>query len=296
MVYTPSHAGRKLHLREHMKSHNNYAILARENASKQKDIKIYLRTTETEGDNVVFDFKPDGDKLNVYVNGKQQKYNSEKSINFYKNYIYLYLLAEGELKLDVKGEFSLLYDGYRLKILLNSNRFYNDIRGLCGNSNYRETDELQAPKGCALRTSEELLDAYTISDDITPENPKKYQYKFGCYNYTYTFANVVSTKDVNVDSETKKKRYNSKDCLTKQTGYQVKGDQVCFTIRPLPRCQPECTPLKTISKIVEVHCLNKSKMTDMWITQINKGANPDFGLKSTTKGVRFDLQPVCRPN
>lgn len=272
--------------------YNNYAIITRQTALNHKEVKVYLKTMQTQRNSIVIDLKMDGDKMNVYINRKQQNFSSNQINSFFNGYIELYLLHRSEIKLNIKGEFNVIYDGYRVKILLNNNRFYNDIRGLCGNSNSKNFDEFRTPENCAVRTSNELVEAYSIPDNVTPNNPKTNHYKYGCYNYNHIFANVVSNEDLRIDSKSEH-GYHKGNCTGMRTHYKVEVNQVCFTTATLPYCQLGCKATKKIFTYVQVYCIEESKISDMWIGQINKGASPDFALKSPTKQVLFSIPQLC---
>lgn len=281
-------------LSDYMKAHNNYAILARAVGSQQKEIKVYIRTVESESEMVEIDFKPSGKGLLVFINGQQQDYSDKFVIQLYKHYIELYGLSDGEVKLDVKGEFSVVYDGSRAKVILNSDRYYSSVRGICGNANFMRADDFRAPKNCILRTPEEFIQAYTLLEN-------RGDYKSKCYDYYYVYANVISDRDAGRDGHYYYSKYypliageNHRSCMKQQTQYIVEGDQVCFTIRSLPRCLPGCKSMKTVSKVAPVHCVKKSRISNLWVTQIDKGASPDFGLKVPTKSARFDVPQSCQ--
>lgn len=297
MVHTENFARNQTQehsLPEHMKAHNNYAILARAVGSQKKEIKVYLRTYESQSEKVEIDFKSSEKGLLIFVNGKQQDYSDKYIVQLYNNYIELYGLPDGEVKLDVKGEFSVVYDGIRAKVLLNSDRYYSSVRGICGNANFMKADDFRAPEDCILRTPEEFIRAYTLLE-------KRGNYKSNCYDYYYVYANVVSDRDAGRDGHYYFSKYypliageNQRGCMKQQTQYVVESDQVCFTTRPLPHCLPGCKSLKMVSKVAPVHCVKKSKISDLWVTQIDKGASPDFGLKAPTKNARFDVPQSCQ--
>lgn len=306
MVHTPLHARYSGHthkdLSEYMNSQDNYAIFVKQSGGDQKQVKVYLRTPQTESQKAEIDFKPSGGQYpTVLVDNQPQRYSEKQVAASYDKYIQLYGLPNGEARLDVAGEFSLIYDGSRVKVRLNNDRYYNAVRGLCGNANTMAADDLRAPENCALRTPEELIEAYTVPDDASPNNPKNNHYKKGCYAYRYVYANVIPYIEMEQQpsgSVSSNQLYGGrkgpKACTKQQTRYVVDGDNVCFTIKPLPKCQASCGATQMISKSVPVHCVTKSNVSQMWMTQIDKGASPDFGLKSVTKSLNFDVPQTCR--
>lgn len=306
MVHTPLHARYPGHthkdLSQYMNSQDNYAIFVKQSGSDQKQVKLYLRTPQTESQKAEIDFKPSsGQYPTVLVDNQPQRYSEKQVAASYDKYIQLYGLPNGEARLDVAGEFSLIYDGSRVKVRLNNDRYYNAVRGLCGNANTMAADDLRAPENCALRTPEELVEAYTVPDDASPNHPKNNHYKKGCYPYRYVYANVIpyiEMEQVPSGSASSNQLYGGpkgqKSCTKQQTRYVVDGDNACFTIRPLPQCQAPCSATQLISKSVPVHCVKKSNVSQLWMTQIDKGASPDFGLKPVTKNLNVDVPQACR--
>ncbi|GLV41988.1 hypothetical protein CBL_10147 [Carabus blaptoides fortunei] len=80
-----------------------------------------------------------------------------------------------------------------------------------------------------------------------------------------------------------------------QTQYveEDNGQTLCFTVRPLPVCRSGCQASKKIVKNVEVHCVQKSNVSQLWKNQIEKGASPDFSLKPVTKSIKIKVAQSC---
>lgn len=303
MVHVPLHARYAEYsdnsLEKFMESQRNFAIFVKESGSQQKEVKIYLRTPKTNSDKVQIDLKSsNGQNPTVLVNNQPQRYSEKEVAKSFGDYIQVYALPHNEVKIDIDNEFSVIYDGSRVKVRLFNDRFYNEIRGICGNANTMAADDLRAPENCALRNGQELVEAYTIPENASPKNPKHNQYKSGCYPYIYVYANVISHENANVDdfNSLRGRSQGLRSCSKQQTRYMVDGDQVCFTIRPLPQCQSQCSATQMISKSVPVHCVKKTGVSQLWMNQIDKGASPDFGLKKVTKNLNFDVPQSCRQN
>lgn len=302
MVHVPLHARSSKYssqeLKNYMEYQNNYAILVKESASDKKEVKIYLRTPRTNSDVSEIDLKPNNAQYpTILVNNQPQSYSEKKVAKLYDDYIQVYALPHGEVKIDIEDEFSVIYDGSRVMVRLYNDRYYNEVRGICGNANAMAADDLRAPENCALRTPQELVEAYTISEGASPRDPKHNEYKSGCYPYSYVYANVISLHDELENRESNYRGRSSKplrSCSKQQTRYLVEGDEVCFTIRPLPQCQSPCSPTQTILKSVPVHCVKMTGVTQFWMKQIDKGGNPDFALKKVTKNMNFDVPQSCR--
>lgn len=86
-----------------------------------------------------------------------------------------------------------------------------------------------------------------------------------------------------------------KQCAVKhQAQYIVKGDQICFTKRPLPACSARCKAADKIEKNVDVHCRDASDpVAQQFQKQIQKGGNPDMRTKSVSKTMKFSLPKRC---
>lgn len=290
MVYTPRQAGHqpysKQSLPDYIGDYNEYAVLVRQAGQKGKEIKVYLRTYETDHKYVVIDMKPGN---LVYYNGDRLNF-TKNEVNYY-NGLYVQLYAEPKtnyLVLDIQNEFKILYDSERVKLGLYNQRYFDSVRGICGNANGMEADDYRAPEDCALRYPNEFIDSYTMPEVAAP---KQKHYISGCYNYEYLYANVIPDYD---------RSGNGSDlpddtvCTRYQTRYVLHGDHVCFTIRPLPVCRPSCNPIKTISKQIPAHCVKMTAISHLWTMQIDKGGSPDFGLKAPNGNVRFDVPQACQ--
>lgn len=301
MVHVPIHARYRDYsnedLENYMEYHNNYAIFVKESASQKKEVKIYLRTPETDSNKAEIDLKfENGQYPTVLVNGQPQRYSEKEVAKSYDGYIQVYALPHGEVKINIASEFSVIYDGSRVKVRLFNDRYYNELRGICGNANSMAADDLRAPENCALRTAQELVEAYTIPDGASPRSPKHNQYKSGCYPYNYIYGNVISHDNIEAGESNYRNRGGKalRSCSKQQTRYVVDGDEVCFTIRPLPQCQSPCSSTQMISKSVPVHCVKMTTVSQFWMKQIDKGGSPDFGLKKATKNMSFDVPQSCR--
>lgn len=298
MVHVPRHAKQHVEkdLSTYMDAQNNYAIFVKDDDAGQKHVKLYLRTPETHYRKSEISLKPasNGQYPVVLVDSQPQSYSDKQIASTFNKYLQVYGLPNGEARLDVAGEYTVIYDGNRVKVRLNNDRYYNAIRGVCGNANTVAADDLRAPENCAVRTPEELIQGYTVPDDASPQNPKVNNYKNGCYSYRYVYSYLISK---NGEQGGFNQMYGGergqRGCTKQQTRYVVDGENVCFTTRPLPQCQGSCKATSTLSKSVPVHCVKQSNVTQMFMNQIDKGASPDFGLKQPSKNMSFDVPQMC---
>lgn len=298
MIHVPLHARDAEFvdkgLKHYMESQSNYVIFVKEVPSQQKEVKIYLRTPQTKNVKVEIDLKPmNGEYPTVLIDNQLMRYSKKEIAKMFDDYIQVYALPHGEVVINIMGEFSVIYDGSRVKVRLDSDRYYNEVRGICGNANAMVADDMRAPEDCILRTSSDLIDAYTLPANTSSTNLKHNQYKSGCYQYNYLYTNVISHDNLESD-DLNLSHKGLRSCSKQQTRYMIDRDQVCFTIKPLPQCQPSCRPTKTISRSVPVHCVKKTNVSQLWMMQIDKGASPDFGLKKATKSMSFNVPQSCR--
>lgn len=299
-IHSPHAAMRNLrHQSDQMNKvdEESYMVMVREKGSQQKEVKIYARVRGLEK---VIDIIPTGSSspcATVTIDGKQYQYDDKRITFGPEGYLRMYALPNGELKIKLPSAFTVVYDGKRVKMTITANKFRKSARGLCGNYNGEPSDDLRVPENCLLGDYNEFVQAYEISDQQQQQRSSG-SYKSGCYKHEHVYANVISDWDAGRRSRRSDFYQDSskggvKGCTRHQTQYTEDNDELCFTVRPLPVCLPGCTSRGSISRSVPVHCVQKSNLSNMWKTQIDKGANPDFSLKSPVRNIRMDVPLAC---
>ncbi|CAH0562015.1 unnamed protein product [Brassicogethes aeneus] len=273
----------------------NYLVLVRQNKEnpKQKDVKITFNEPRTQGKILDITLQPAQNgqlsgvnpKAKVFVGQQQVQINGQQSHDIQGDLVQIYALPNGEVKIEVHGKFYAIYDGERVKLTLLDGQFRDQIRGLCGQFNEQKPTDFQTPDNCIIREEQEFVQSWNA------EQPQKQQRQH-CYRQEVLYANVISKQDLGHGQEHQNQHQHSGDMCTKyQTRYVEQNGEICFTIRPMPVCN--CQQRGTITKNVAVHCVKQSNVANLWKSQIQKGASPDFGSKTETRKIQMELPRQC---
>lgn len=307
-IHSPRAAWRNLRYNSEQankEDEESYMVLVREKSSRQKEVKIYARYRNDVNEIDIIPSESASSAAMVSINGKQIQHDNSNTRFTYGSgsgrHMHIYYLSNSELKISLPYAFDVVYDGKRVKLIITANKFRKFARGLCGDYNGESSDDLRTPENCLLADYNEFVNSYVLPEQQRDQQSRG-SYRSGCYKKKHVYANVVSDWDtgrrsrrsfINLDSKGDGTRAG---CTRHQTRYSEDNDQLCFTVRPLPVCLPGCKATGNISKLVPVHCVEKSNLSFMWKTQIDKGANPDFSLKTPVRSIRMDVPLACYQN
>nr|UXX33469.1 vitellogenin-like protein [Holotrichia oblita] len=266
--------------------YEEHVILSR--GSDEKEIKLTIRAPETQSKLVELNLKPSqpGQHPKVLEDTTELRYSEKKAAHLQENYIKVYGLPNEEVKVEVGDDYYVIYDGHRVKITVTDDKFTDSLRGLCGTYSGDESKDFTGPKNCIIRKPEDFVYSYTID----PPHLSKVE---DCEPVEYNYVKVVSQKDMGDEQSWQRGEESSGSCTKHQTQFNQESDQVCFTLHPLPVCKSSCKARGTITKKVNVHCIEKSNVAELWMKQIKKGASPDFSLKAPHKSISFEVPQKC---
>ncbi|KAK4872055.1 hypothetical protein RN001_016179 [Aquatica leii] len=276
----------------------HYAVLVRDskNSKNSKEVKVTLRSHHTNYEFVEIDMVPSGNsklRADVLVNQQKQKINQEHGLQ-YNGFITMSVLPNGEVVFRVRDVFFIVYDGQRFRLtILDNNKFRNDIRGLCGTFSGNKRTDFTCPQNCILYDSAQFVASYQLNG----QNQNQHQ-QHQCNYEEVIYGDVISDQEIGLNY--KRGRYptsHNVGCTRHQTKYFIDDDgSVCFTVKMHPVCKQHCQSKKQITKTVGVYCVPKGQNTDLWIKQIEKGASPNFNIKSPTKHVPMNVDQSCSPH
>lgn len=286
-----------------------FSVLVRNGQSgqnQQKEVKISLYTY---GQYMEIDMLPPEQSQQghpqVLVNQQKQQISSEQSNDHLNGAIQIYGLPNNEVKVDVANEFFVHYDGQRVRLtVINENRFRGNVRGLCGTFTNNKNTDFTGPENCIYGNAEQFVRSYKLNNNqqqqqqLLQQNQNQQTKGGECIYKEIIYANVISNRDAGRHSSKPGGHHlpNMKSCTKHQTRYVVQSSgKVCFTIRPMPICKSGCKATSHILKSVGVHCLQKTKTTELWMKQIDKGASPDFGMKQVTTNIKVKVPHSCIP-
>ncbi|KRT80993.1 hypothetical protein AMK59_5996, partial [Oryctes borbonicus] len=255
---------------------------------RRRQLKITARSPDTQGKLVEIDLLTNkSGRVEAQVDGQEQQFDQNQAAHVENNYILIYELPNNEVKVEIGDDYYVIFDGERAKITVTDDKFNNALRGLCGTFDGDETTDLTGPQNCVLSDPQEFVEHYTL-DFINPNGR--------CVKKEQHYVSVISQRDIGESSNNRhaaKSKKSSGSCTKHQTQYTEQGNQICFSLRPLPVCKSSCKAENVIAKDVQVHCIEKNNVAQLWTKQIDKGASPDFSLKPAHKYIQFKVPQKC---
>lgn len=271
-------------------------------SSTYKDLKIvfYYRDEAQ-----VLDLKYVSEhKYEVYVNDKiiDLKVNEAFIVRAAENKQWARIVfQQNELKVDFDlseleqlQDATIYYNGAQIKIAID-NKYRGQVRGLCGTFSSEPWYDFVTPRNTLVQDSRIFAASYALVDE-TCEGPAKDKHRLAeqtpAVQRRTIFTRVVSEQDLvnSVEGE------NKKSCGTRhQTRYTIEnnGKTICFSNRPLPVCSSGCHASRSVEKTVGVHCLPLTNTANLYKSQIDKGASPDFSSKPVTKSIKIRVPQTC---
>lgn len=287
-----------------------YAVLVRDSKAgqHQKEVRFTLRSPKSKGQLYEVELYPtqqsqpsaEHPAAKVIVNKKEYQISNKQSVDIENRLLEIYALPNGEVKVEVTKRFYILYDGHRVRLTTTNDKFRDAVRGLCGTFTGEKATDFRTPKNCILRDPREFAATYAIAQPGSQSKSQQLKAKAEqspCYYDEIRYANVISEHDTGKQSSQRHKSHKSghSGCTRQQTRYEIDNtdNTICFSIRPLPSCKSSCRPTVTIEKNIPVHCVARSNVSDVWRKQIDKGANPDFSLKTPNKNLKMQVPQSC---
>ncbi|XP_017778650.1 PREDICTED: vitellogenin-like [Nicrophorus vespilloides] len=316
MQYVPTFARVHHHQQKHQEQQEElqteqHAVFVRDDKSGHgKEVKITLRNARTQAQLVEVDIQPQGQRsgpcAKITINGKQIQYNIKQVTVVEGGLIKVYGLPNDEVKIELEDNYYIIYDGERVKLTVVDNKFRGSVRGLCGTFTGEKSDDFLTPRNCILRDPREFAATYTIERKGHNQEFHSRAQKSPCFRQEVIYANVISDIDAGRVSQPLSHKSNnhqshstnSNSCTKHQTRYVEREDdnEICFSVRSIPSCNISCRHNKMIGKSVEVHCVPRTNVSEMWRNQIQKGANPDFSQKAVHKSLKMEVPDNCYRN
>lgn len=283
------------------KQPENYAILVRQHSGseQQKEVKITLSSPETSYKVIDITLSPSGQrakgcKAKVTVDNQEVQMSDQWSYDVKDDFIQIYSLPNGEVKVEVDDAFYAIYDGYRVKLTVVNGKFRDSIRGLCGAFNDDPHGDFLTSENCIASDYKQFIKSFELEG---PEGPQQRKQFSGATNECVPrqvplYVNVISDRDAG--RKGRSGGFGSPSQGTRfQTQYVESDGEICFTIRPVPVCNSKNQPHGWVRKSVPVHCVQKSNVAQLWKSQIDKGASPDFSHKKESRTVQIKLPQKC---
>lgn len=277
---------------------NNYAVLVRANPQNKylKDMRLTLSTPHTEYKVIDIMMTPQQGssvlKVEVIVDGQKVLVSDKESYALCGGYIEIYALPNGEVKLDIRGKFYLIYDGVRVRLSVMDDQFRNAVRGICGTFNDEPAEDYLTSQNCYASDSEKFWKSYEINSGEGPSIGMEFagwRSNECARKIAPIYTNVIS----DLDAGPQQSHGHSMKCSRFQTRYIEEDEHICFTTRALPVCHSTCQPRGVLKKNVDAHCITKTNVAQLWKRQIDQGDSPDFSHKTVTKTISVELPQTC---
>lgn len=310
--YLPTYAwlkGQEETQQRQQQQFEQYSILTQDSqrGNNKKNVMITLRTPKTQESNLlkihmepIEQSKPAGRVFIEDNKGKREIQVSDKQgIDLAeKDFVQVFVLPTGEIKVNVKDVFYVIYDGAHVQVTSLGNKLRGSTRGLCGNFDGNEYNDMISPRNCILQDPFQFAASYAIlsqseSGDQTAQL-KQLAEKAQCYPDQVILGNVISDRDAGRREFLNKGERGS--CTQHKTMYKViVGDnQICFTHSMQPICKSGCVSTKTMEKTVKAVCVGQSRTTMLWTQQIDKGSKPSFNHKQPNGEITVTVPVSCR--
>ncbi|CAG9759824.1 unnamed protein product [Ceutorhynchus assimilis] len=292
MLYMPEHARldgeRRVDPVQQLKEQQEtFVVLIKETSEDLREMKIVFSHPTTEGKTVEINMKPteqrSGAAVSVLVDGEEVHFNENKAADFFNGFMEIYSLNKGELKMEIRDWFYLIFDGERVKLTALNDKLRDSITGLCGRFSDDKYEDFQTPQNCIVRSMEKFVASYQVEGRQETQSPRE------CIRKELPlYTDVISKRDY----EGRRSTEETSNKMELRNRYTEQNDDICFTIHPVPECKNGAR--KTVTKNVPVHCVSNSKTAYYLKSQIDQGGNPDFSHKSETKTIRMEIPQQCK--
>ncbi|KAJ8672570.1 hypothetical protein QAD02_003829 [Eretmocerus hayati] len=276
------------------------SVLAKETEGGKKVLKVTLGEKEiklTPSDTQRAEVTIDDKKVDLSKKRSYQEKQEEK--------VLFEVLKQEDRSIKIisdKYDIKIVYDGSRAK-LEAGDRYRSSVRGLCGNKDGEPEDDQQTPKGCLLQRPEEFAATYALTSDEKCEGPARQNAekarKSKCSPRMIKPGNVISEKEAGRKSDDKDSREDDEDqekrCTRHRTMVKKSTDEICFSLRPVPKCSSKCSPSSTKPKNIQFYCVSRSSASEKIAERIENGANPDLSQKKVSKTENLEVPVSCKP-
>lgn len=174
------------------------------------------------------------------------------------------------------------------------------------------SNDFITPQNCILQKPEEFSSTYALlknedndgsHDSSRIEMNKEKANRAICTPLTSRQTDVINDREAGrlfgkqMWGYHQSRNQNAKNQPTVQLIYRTKIDEddqeICFSVRPLPKCPQNSNPAEMKRKNVAMHCMPKNQAAYEMKRRVENGANPDLAHKSINKKQSFEIPSAC---
>ncbi|XP_063218666.1 uncharacterized protein LOC134528927 [Bacillus rossius redtenbacheri] len=315
---------------KYMNKYDDVAVLVRDAGSYKKEVKI--NTGENEIDLLPSSSHQVESRGyasgKVRVNGVSLKVSSNNVTKIYNNqgstWLELYNLPSGEISLHYPQHgLEVLYDGKTIQLSAN-NSYKSNVGGLCGTWDGEPTTDFKTPIGYYMNDSQLFSASWSLPQDcqgpVSLIRKKAVQQGIVRPRPNAVLVNLIDNEDIWGDlssssyssssSSSSSQQSDEEDSASRQepnlrssprktptvfrTKVIVDGNEICFSIHPIPACAPGSHVTTRFQKTIPVYCINSSNPTARKLkSMVESGANPDLRRKGASKYLQTSLPKIC---
>ncbi len=142
--------------------------------------------------------------------------------------------------------------------------------GICGDMNGEKTSEFKAPSNCVFLDPISFARSYALVTGQCHLPPTRHSVagtSGRCVEKTIKPLGLITGYQLeDISSSSLRSSAESRPCTTYTTKVMQQGDEICFSVKPVPECSLECKPARLITKRVR-QVLKKS-----WKMQTKKAS------------------------
>nr|AXN69712.1 vitellogenin-1 [Pardosa pseudoannulata] len=235
-------------LSAHCSNYKNFAITTKILSPEEgtKEIHIYV------GPHTIILTPKKGQEYTVKYDGRD--YTIADAMVFDENTAEIYVFIEKfqsnhkHIKVVAKrAGITVNYDGWNVEVKVDP-RYKGETCGLCSEFDGEQVREFRGLDRCLYSHHEDFVNSAITNRDTCRKQPV----------YPYMCENEESNSQVAWRRGSASREYEP---TLRRNIVIVKGNEICFSVRPVPVCEDNVRPVQTRREQISFHCLPRSDIT-----------------------------------
>ncbi|XP_015930210.1 vitellogenin-6 isoform X2 [Parasteatoda tepidariorum] len=196
----------------------------------------------------------------------------------------VYVTSDGGSFIEIKAKeagVKVLYDGVHVKVQVDP-RYKGELCGLCSEFNGEITREYRGVERCLYMNEED----FAKSSIVGQCGDKRPQFKVLCSSDDVTlWGRRRGESDEDEEEE---------EPVTKQNIVTTRGNELCFSTKPVPVCENSAQPSMTESRQVDFHCLPKQDIhARKLVTEAKRRILEELETKAVDFSESIEVAKMC---